>query len=348
MSLTLDQTFGGRRRSSPRLDVAWIVSTLWLIGGSKGGQNMRVLVDFPWENAADWLAEMNRQAVHHALQSWPDIDDPGSIEVAVVWTPEAGLFAELQCLKAIIVPGAGVDQLWRHADRLPDVPIVRLADPVMATRMAEYVLAMVLDHHRGFARYRRQQSQRVWTRHFHADASEVRVGILGLGALGSATARHLSAVGYKVAGWSRRPKTINDVETAAGLAELPGFLEKTDILVCLLPLTASTRGLLNAQTFSHLPDGALVINAARGGHLVAPDLLDALDRGKLGGAVLDVFEDEPLVDDSPLWLHPKITITPHIASLSNPETGVRQIVRALDDLEAGRKPAHLVDSAAGY
>ncbi len=309
---------------------------------------MQVLVDFPWENAGDWLSEMRHQAAHHDLRIWPDLDDPGSIDAAVVWTPEAKLFSTLSRLRAIVVPGAGVDQLWRHAAELPDVPIVRLADPVMATRMGEYVLSMVLDFHRGFGRYRRQQTERTWARHHHADPGEIRVGIMGLGVMGGAAARHVAAIGYDVTGWSRRPRTIEGVRTVAGDAEFEDFLRQSNVLVCLLPLTSSTCGVLNARSFSKLPEGALVINAARGGHVVVPDLLDALDSGKLGGAVLDVFEDEPLSPDNPLWCHPKITITPHIASLSNPVTGVGQIVRALDALEAGELPDHIVDPAVGY
>ena len=199
-----------------------------------------------------------------------------------------------------------------------------------------------------FQAYRRQQAAQVWARHHHADPGEIRVGIMGLGVMGGTAARHLAAIGYDVTGWSRRQKEIEGIRTVAGEAAFSDFLGRSDILVCLLPLTASTRGVLNTDTFARLPDGALVINAARGGHLVVSDLLDALDSGKLGGDVLDVFEDEPLSSKNPLWRHPKITVTPHIASLSNPVTGVRQIVRALDALEAGEMPAHIVDPAAGY
>jgi len=309
---------------------------------------MRVLVDFPWENAEEWLAELRKQAARHELHQWPDVDDPGHIDAAVVWTPKADFFSDLSRLKAIVVPGAGVDQLWRHTKELPDVPIVRLADPVMANRMAEYVLSMVLNHHRGFERYRRQQAEHVWLRHHHADPGDIRVGIMGLGMLGAAAVRHVAAIGYDVRGWSRRLKEIEGVRTFAGDAGFQEFLTGSDILVCLLPLTESTRGILNAETFSKLPNGALVMNAARGGHLVTSDLISTLDSGKLDGAVLDVFEDEPLAADSPLWDHPKIMITPHIASLSNAVTGVRQIVRALDALEAGHRPDHIVDPAAGY
>lgn len=309
---------------------------------------MQIVVDFPWENAEDWLAELRRQGPGHDLHEWPDVRDPGCIEAAVVWTPTAELFQGMDRLRAIIVPGAGVDQLWRHVDRLPDVPIVRLADPIMATRMAEYVLSMVLDHHRKFKRYRRQQAERVWERHFHADPGDIRVGIMGLGVMGQAVADYLTRIGYDVTGWSRRPKTFDGLRTLAGSEALTELADRSDVLVCLLPLTDETRGILNGSIFKALPEGALVINAARGGHLVVPDLMAALDTGKLGGAVLDVFEDEPLAATSPLWAHPRITITPHIASLSNPVTGIGQIIRALDQLESGLTPDHLVDVSAGY
>ncbi|MEM7041358.1 MAG: glyoxylate/hydroxypyruvate reductase A [Pseudomonadota bacterium] len=309
---------------------------------------MQVLADFPWENGQEWIDELRRQGAAHAIHAWPDVPDPGAIEAAIVWTPSASLFDELTGLRALIVPGAGVDQLFRHATELPDVPIVRLADPVMATRMAEYVLAMVLDHHRAFGRYRKQQKAAVWTRHFHADPGAIRVGILGMGVMGVAAARHLRAIGYAVTGWSRSDKTIEGVDVVAGEEAFLPLVAASDVLVCLLPLTEATRGILNARTLDALPDGALLINAARGGHLVVPDLLDALDRGRPAAAVLDVFEDEPLSPESPLWRHPAVTVTPHVASLSNPVTGVRQIVRALDRIAAGEPLDHLVDRSSGY
>ena len=309
---------------------------------------MDVVADFPWENGQEWVDELRRQAKAHRVHVWPDIPDPATIRAAIVWTPDAKLLRGLDNLAALIVPGAGVDQLFRSAGDLPDLPIVRLADPVMATRMAEFVLAMVLDHHRQFGRYREQQKSAVWTRHFHPDAGDIKVGLLGLGVMGTAVARHLQAIGYAVTGWSRSEKSIAGIETVAGEASLQPLIASSDVLVCLLPLTEATRGILNISLFDAMPEGALVINAARGGHLVVPDLLEALDRGKLGAAVLDVFEDEPLPPESPLWRHPKVTVTPHVASLSNPVTGVRQIVHALDRIEAGERPDHLVDRNAGY
>lgn len=309
---------------------------------------MRVLADFPWENGQEWIDELRRQGRAHQIHVRKDAADPASIDAAVVWTPSSDFFEGLIGLRALIVPGAGVDQLFRSPARLPDVPIVRLADPVMADRMAEYVLAMVLDHHRQFGIYRRQQTEAVWTRHFHGDPSDVKVGILGMGALGLQAARHLCAIGYAVTGWSRSKKTIDGIETVEGASAFLPLVAASDVLVCLLPLTEETRGILNAETFDAMPEGALLINAARGGHVVIPDLLAALDNGRPSAAVLDVFEDEPLPPESPLWRHSSITVTPHVASLSNPVTGVRQIVRALDRIEGGLPPDHLVDPSTGY
>lgn len=309
---------------------------------------MQVLADFPWENGQEWVDELRRQAVGHDVHVWPDHPGLDRIEAAVVWTPNADFFDGMTGLRAIMVPGAGVDQLLKDKAALPDVPIVRLADPLMAARMAEYVLAMVLDHHRLFRRYREQQERAVWERHFHQDPDDFHVGILGLGVLGQEVARLLRAVGYRVSGWSRRQKAIDGVNTLSGKEGFAALVKSSNILVCLLPLTEATRGILNAAVFADMPDGALVINAARGGHLVVPHLLAALDAGKLSGAVLDVFEDEPLPAESPLWRHPSITITPHVASFSNPVTGVRQIVRALDRIAAGEAPDHQVNLEAGY
>jgi len=309
---------------------------------------MQVLAHIPWENGQEWIDELCRQASAHRVHVWPDHPGLDQIEAAVVWAPSTDFFEGMTGLRAVMVPGAGVDQLLKSRDTLPKVPIVRLADPLMASRMADYVLAMVLDHQRLFRRYREQQGQAVWLRHFHKDPGDIHVGILGIGLLGTSVARQLRAVGYRVSGWSRRVKNMDGIETFSGESGFERLVKSSDVLVCLLPLTDGTRGILNADVFEAMPEGGLVINVARGGHLVVADLLAALDAGKLSGAVLDVFEDEPLAPESPIWRHPSITVTPHVASFSNPVTGIRQIVQALDRIDAGGLPENLVDLEAGY
>lgn len=309
---------------------------------------MLVLADFPWENAEDWTGELRRQATAHDVRVLSELPDRATIDAAVVWKAPVGFFDGMTNLRGIVVPGAGVDQLTGGDVTFPDVPILRLADPVMATRMAEYILSMVLDHHRQLGRYRDQQHHQVWVRHFHRDAADIRVSILGMGALGKKVAAYLRMIGYQVTGWSRTPKTLPDIETVTGDDALLPLAARSDVLVCLLPLTEATRGLLDRRLFDRLPDGALLINAARGAHLVVSDLLPALDRGKPAAAVLDVFDHEPLSSEDALWRHPAVTITPHIASLSNPVTGVQQIVRALDKIEAGEPLEHVVDRRRGY
>ncbi len=177
---------------------------------------MLVLADFPWENAEDWTGELRRQAVAHQIRVPTEMPDQATIDAAVVWKAPVGFFDGMTNLRGIVVPGAGVDQLTGGDATGPDVPILRLADPVMATRMAEYILAMVLDHHRQLGRYRDQKNRQVWARHFHRDPADIRVSILGMGVLGKKVAEYLRMIGYQVAGWSRTPKTLPGVETVTG------------------------------------------------------------------------------------------------------------------------------------
>lgn len=306
---------------------------------------MRVAFFCPWANADVWLAELRARGPEFVFASWPDIGPPDAIEAAVVWRPPGALFEGLTNLRVICAMGAGVDYLYGPGIAVPDVPVVRLVDPVMSERMAGYVLGAVLYHQRQFGAYREQQRAQLWRQMMHRDIAEVRIGIMGLGPMGRASAALLARVGYDVAGWSRRPRSLPGVRSFAGDAEFAAFLARSDVLVCLLPLTPATRGILDRQVFDALPEGALVINAARGDHLIEADLIAALDAGRLGGAVLDVFSVEPLPADHPLWRHPKVLITPHVASLSNPATGAAAIVATLRAVQAGQRPANVVDPA---
>jgi len=279
---------------------------------------------------------------------WPDAGDPAGIEAALVWKPEAGLLNRFPNLRLIQSLGAGVDHILAVPDLPPDVPIARLIDPTLTAQMVEYVLLAVLRHQRHWADYEAQQRAERW-HHIPAwEASRCRVGVMGLGEIGGAAASALRGLGYAVRGWSRRPHRLEGVATHAGREQLDEFLKDLDILVCLLPLTDETRGVINRETLRRLPGGAYVINAARGGHVVDEDLLEALDSGHIAGACLDVFNEEPLPRGHPYWHHPKVMVTPHVAGLTLPHGAMPQVIENIRRVRRGEPPLNVVDRAAGY
>jgi glyoxylate/hydroxypyruvate reductase A len=231
---------------------------------------------------------------------------------------------------------------------LPNLPLCRMVDPGLTSSMSEYVLAQVLKYHRTLDVYACQQRRGEWRLTLARPAAACQVGVMGLGVLGTHAAGVLAWHGFAVRGWSRSRKRIDDVTTFAGREELDAFLADLDILICLLPLTVETEGILDAGLFARLPVGARLINVARGGHLVEPDLMAALDAGQLAHATLDVMREEPLPPDHPFWRHPSIDITPHAASYSLPETGVETVLENIARLEAGRPLLHTVDRQRGY
>lgn len=282
----------------------------------------------------------------------PDVPDPASIAYALAWKPAAGVLSELRNLKAIFSLGAGVDHLIFQSG-LPDVPIVRVVDPDLTERMVEWVVLQVLIHHRRQRLYDRQQRERIWKERSQPAAHAVRVGIMGMGVLGKASATALTGLGFRVAGWSRHGTSVPGVESFAGVDGLDTFLKRTDILVCLLPLTAETRGILALPVFEKLahdgpPGMPVLINAGRGGTQIEADIVAALKNGVLAGASLDVFETEPLAVSSPLWAMDNVVITPHAAAASTAEALVPAMLRQIADFEAGKTLANLVDRKAGY
>jgi glyoxylate/hydroxypyruvate reductase len=278
--------------------------------------------------------------------------DPAMIRYAAVWKPEPGMLGGLPGLRAIFNLGAGVDALLDDRT-LPDVPLFRIVNPDLTGRMTEWVTLQVLFHFRQMPAYLANQQKVVWDQLDQPAAHEVRVGILGMGVLGQDSAEVLARLGFQVAGWSRTRRDGAGFEVFAGEAELPAFLARTDILVVLLPLTDATRGLLDRKLFAGLArDGALggpvLINAGRGGLQVEGDILSALEDGTLRGASVDVFETEPLPATSPLWSHPRMIVTPHVAADSTPDGLVGGIVRDIAAFERGESLPNLVDSKTGY
>ena len=274
------------------------------------------------------------------------------IAYAAVWKPAPGELAGFANLRAIFNLGAGVDALM--ADKtLPAVPLVRVAVTDLTDRMTEYVVLHVLMYHRQEPYLRQSQRDRRWAPRFQWPASAVSVGIMGLGVLGAHAAKTLKGIGFQVAGWSRSEKRIEGIECFAGRQQHEPFLRRTDILVCMLPLTAVTRHILNRDLFSKLrrsgPIGApVLINAGRGGLQNETDLLACLDDGTLGAASLDVFSEEPLPAASPFWSHPKVVLTPHNAADTDPDEISKYVAQQIARFEAGGALENVVDRARGY
>ena len=312
-----------------------------------------ILVAIDGPQAKGWIPLLKECGKDRDLRIWPDaIGDKADIAYALVWRPPPGLLATLPNLKAILNIGAGVDALLADPT-LPNLPMARAAHPDLTKRVVGYVVLHVLAHHNRTWRYVVQQRERLWREHKHPSSDQVAVGIMGIGVIGTEAAHVLARLGFQVAGWSRTPKTVAGIETFHGPAALDEFLARTEILVCLLPLTAQTEGLLNLALFRKLKrdgaaGGAFLVNAARGKVQVDADIIAALDEGSLAAATLDVFPQEPLPAQSPLWTHPKVTLTPHVAGDISPQAFVDQLFAQVDRFERGESLENMIDRDRGY
>jgi len=271
------------------------------------------------------------------------------VDYALSFRPQPGLLKTLPNLKFVFSVGAGVDGFFADPEYPRHVSLIRFVDHTLSREMAQYVVMHTLIHHRQQRMFDTWQTEKKWRQAVPPRRTEdTRVGILGLGEIGTMAAERLRDLDFAMAGWSRTRKDVRGVKSFVGDVQLNAFLGQSDILICLLPLTPQTRGILNAKTFAALPHGAFVMNVARGGHLVEADLIAAIDSGHLSGATLDVFETEPLPETSPLWLHPKVTVTPHVAAISDPRIAAQQVVDAIARDRAGMPLENLVDLERGY
>lgn len=276
-----------------------------------------------------------------------EIGNPQDIRYLVGWQLERAVMARLSHLELLFSIGAGIDQL--HLDLVPaHVPIIRMVEPGIQRGMVEYIVMMVLALHRDLFDYMAWQTAQKWQPVKTPPAAARRIGFLGLGDLGRRCAAALQPFGFPLSGWSRSPQSVEGVKSFHGPDALPAFLAQCDILICLLPLTQETQGILNAQTLAHLPQGAALINAARGGHVVNADLLAALERGHVSRAVLDVCTPEPLPAGDPLWNHPRVVLTPHVAGQTSLRESALAVIANLQRHWAGAALHGLVDRARGY
>ena len=300
------------------------------------------------DDPAPWIEALGKHLPDLEVRVWPDIGNADDIELALVWRPPRGLLAGLPHLQAILSLGAGVEHILADPDLPRHVPLVRLVDPGLTVGMTEFAVMRVLHYHRRMPEYEAQQRDRVWRLLPQIHPSDRRVGILGLGQLGGAVSRALAGFGLDVAGWSRGAKSIDGIAAHHGEDGLFAVLERSEILVCLLPLTRETEGILDATTLGALPRGAHLINVARGAHVVDEDLLALLDSGHIAGATLDVFRTEPLPDDHPYWTYPQVMVMPHASAWTLPKTAASTVADNIRRHRSGQPMTHVVDLARGY
>ena len=280
-------------------------------------------------------------------RAWPDIGDPKDIHYLAAWQAPDDLETLLPNLQVLFALSAGVDQL--DLDRLPtNLPVVRLLDPGITRGMCEYASFAVLSLHRDMLRYRQQQMARCWQAHLLQPAAKRRVGVMGLGTQAQQILATLQTFSFTLSGWARSEHSIAGVECFAGAEQLPAFLGECDIVLCVLPLTEQTKGILNRQLFQHLPIGAALVNMGRGGHLIEEDLLEALASGQLSAAVLDVLAQEPAAPDHPFWHHPQILLTPHIAAMTQPESAFSVLLENIRRHQRGESMLGQVDRERSY
>ena len=280
----------------------------------------------------------------HAIEVWPAIADPTSIEVAVCWRHPHGVLNSFSGLKLIASLGAGVDHVLADNSLPPAVPITRFTDPELGFGISKYVTAAILNYNYNWAKYLKDQKYERWNPILQE--TNLKIGVFGMGKLGQTTANGLMGLGFSVVGYSRSKKHIEGMDCLFG--DIEPFLKTIDVLVCLVPLTSETRTLMNKDFFDKCNLGTYLINVARGEIIDDSALVEAVNSGKLSGACLDVFSEEPLPPKHDFWNHPKITVTPHIASISSQKSFASQLLQNLDNLNNHTELTNLVDRERGY
>lgn len=309
---------------------------------------MKLVIVTPAEDVSTWVKSLKQQNSDLTVEVYPDDTEREQTDFILTWSPPETIFKEFPNLKVLASMGAGVN----HITKLPNIPevvvVTKVNDPLLRTDMATYVLTQCLSHLRRLPEYFQQQEQQNWNKMSYRRPKDTQVGIMGIGTIGQTVGELLVKNNFQVSGWSHSEKNLENINTYAGKDRLAEFLKPLDILVCLLPLTTETEGILNKETFNQLPKNAYLINVARGDHLVEEDLLEALEKEQLSGAALDVFSEEPLPKEHSFWNNSKITITPHTASVTDPKSVSQSVIKNLKRLKQGEPLKDTVSLKKGY
>ncbi len=306
---------------------------------------MSIAIIAPTRDPQTWIDEFMKCDPSLDVQVYPNISRPDDVTCAVLWLHPYGVLSQFPNLKLMCSMGAGADHMLNDPD-LPNIPLTRIVSQTIASSMSNFVIMAVLDYHRNMDKYRNDQESKIWDQVTFPEIS-VRIGVMGLGQLGTDVAKKLTYLGFEVSGLSKSRKSLQGVKSYVD-TEIDRFLDEINVLVCLLPMTKETRGVLNKSLFVKLSNPTYLISVGRGYQQVEKDILEAIDMGKLTGAFLDVFEEEPLPKNNPIWHHPKIKMTPHIASITNPAAAVPEIFKNYKRVMNGDEPLHIVNVDKGY
>jgi glyoxylate/hydroxypyruvate reductase A len=309
---------------------------------------MALLFKSTYDDSPSWRDYLREHIPELEVRTWQDVGQTSEIEFALAWKPEPGYLRQFPNLRVIFSLGAGVDHIFADPWLPADVPIVRIVDEDLSAQLSEYAIHLILHFHRKMSYYFSCQTHRQWGEPGRTVTSQATVAILGLGHVGSDLARKLRDLGFRVNGWSRTPKALRDIECYHGEGGLEPALHGANFLVCALPLTRATKEIINANTLASLSPGAYLINIGRGDHIIDRDLVTALAQGRLAGAMLEVFRQEPLPPDHEFWGDPRIRITPHIAGDPNAKTAARQLAENILRTRRGESLKNVVDSIVGY
>lgn len=311
--------------------------------------NKKIVIASPSKKYAEnWAKIIRENDNEFQVEIYPDDTNREETEFILSFLPEENLFSHYPNLKVVGSLGAGVHSILRTPSLPKEVVVTKIAQKEHQQDMAEFVLGLILNHTRCLFSYSQYKAEKNWQPRSYKSAPDTTVGIMGIGAIGQVIAELLLKVGFPVSGWSKSKKDLPDITTFYGEGQRDDFLKTADILVCVLPLTDETTGILNTDIFEKLSAGAYVINVGRGMELVDEDLIQALDSGHLSGAALDVFQEEPLPENHPFWAHPKIMITPHTAGNTHPAKAVKDILRNYKAMKNGEPLIHTIDRKKGY
>lgn len=309
---------------------------------------MSILLIFENKDVKPWKKALEEKLPNTSIEIYPNVKNKKSIDFVICWKPKKNVFNEFPNIKIIQSVGASIDHITNSQTIKPSYIITRIIDEKLSNDMWEFLITIVLSELKNTRTYITQKRQKIWKQHEYKTINDTTVSILGLGSIGGFVAEKFAQIGFNVKGWSNSKKQISNVESYIGVNEFEAFLCNSDFLINLLPLTSKTEGILNKKTFQKLPKGSFLINVGRGEHVIEADLIDTLDASMLSGAFLDVFRDEPLPKEHPFWSHPKIQITPHVASLTNVKTAIDQITENYKRFLKNEELLNVVSLKKGY